>query len=82
MVANFMKIRAGKVERLTCMNGIIAIRDSAVKICDTFKAKCSLRHGFTLVQKPRHAPYICAVPLVQSLEHGFEIRLSEKKILF
>jgi len=83
MVANFMKIRAGKVELLTGMNGITAIRDCAVKTCDISKAKCALRHGFTLVQKHRLAPYICAVPLMQSLEHGFEIRLSEiKKILF
>jgi len=83
MVTNFMKIRAGKVELLTGMNGIITIRDCAVKTCNTFKAKCALGHGFTLVQKPRHDPYICDVPLMQSLDLGFEIRLSEiKKILF
>jgi hypothetical protein len=31
------------------------------------------------VQKPRHAPYICAVPLMQILEYGIEIRLPELK---
>jgi hypothetical protein len=31
------------------------------------------------VQKPRHAPYICAVPLMQNPEHAFQIRLSELK---
>ena len=43
MVANFMKIRAGKPA--TQMNGIIDIHDCAVKPCDTFKANCALRHG-------------------------------------
>ena len=40
-----MKIRAGKSDPLTGMNGITAIEDCVVKTCDTFKANCALPHG-------------------------------------